>query len=537
MPTAPQTELNHPEEVVATNPSGDHSPANLVNPQQTNSTAPAADFVAESEPEAAELKYDFAKRHKIIVEDGIIYYSQETEPWALFEVQRFLHMHAINPQFNKIDSDELTSQISKKYTHDDVVSSSISQSMEDIDLSQLAAAIPMAEDLLATSTENSPSIRLINALLTKAIQINASDIHFETREEKFCVRFRIDGVLRDILQPQRELAPLLLSRLKIMANMDIAEKRIPQDGRISLNLGDRRIDVRVSSLPTQNAERIVLRLLYKDSSLLQLDSIGMFAEDVKTFRDLLDKPNGLLLVTGPTGSGKTTTLYAALNYIKDDTCNLLTIEDPIEYELDGISQTQVNNKSGMSFAKGLRAMLRQDPDVIMIGEIRDLETAQIAVQASLTGHMVLSTLHTNTAIASLSRMTDMGIEPYLLGSSLIGVIAQRLVRRLCPHCRESHPINESEALVLKRYHAEIPTELFAASGCKKCDNQGYSGRTGVYEVIGINQEIRELMEKNEVESQLIKVARQTSKGLFENGLPLIYSGETTLSELLRISQE
>ena len=493
----------------------------------------------ESEEEgSAELSYDFAKRHKIIVEENEIIYTSDTDPWSLFEAQRFLYARGIKPSFRKLDGEELTQMLGKKYTQDDVVSSSISQSMEDIDLSQLAASIPVAEDLLSSNAENSPSIRLINALLTKAIQINASDIHFETREERFCVRFRIDGILRDILQPQRELAPLLLSRIKIMAQLDIAEKRVPQDGRISLNLGSRRIDVRVSSLPTQNAERIVLRMLYKDSSLLSLGSIGMHEEDLVRFRPLLDRPNGLILVTGPTGSGKTTTLYAALNYIKNDKTNLLTIEDPIEYELDGISQTQVNVKSGMTFARGLRAMLRQDPDVIMVGEIRDLETAQIAIQASLTGHMVLSTLHTNTAVSSLTRMTDMGIEPYLLGSSLIGVIAQRLVRRLCRDCTEPHPISESERLVLERYHADrVPETLYAPKGCPKCDDQGYLGRTGVYELICIDERIQELMEKNAPESQLAKVARQNSKGLFENGLPLVYSGETTLGELLRISQE
>ena len=500
-------------------------------------TAGEAEVAGEADG-PAELSYDFAKRHKIFVEQNEIIYSSDTDPWSLFEAQRFLYASGQKPVFIKVDGEELTKRLGGKYSKDDVVSSSISQSMEDIDLSQLAASIPVAEDLLSSNAENSPSIRLINALLTKAIQVNASDIHFETREERFCVRFRIDGILRDILQPQRELAPLLLSRLKIMAQLDIAEKRVPQDGRISLNLGSRRIDVRVSSLPTQNAERIVLRMLYKDSALLSLGSIGMHEEDLVRFRPLLDRPNGLILVTGPTGSGKTTTLYAALNYIKDEKSNLLTIEDPIEYELDGISQTQVNVKSGMTFARGLRAMLRQDPDVIMVGEIRDIETAQIAIQASLTGHMVLSTLHTNTAISSLTRMTDMGIEPYLLGSSLIGVIAQRLVRRLCQDCMLEHPVSESERLVLQRYQADkVPEKLYAPVGCAKCDQQGYSGRTGVYELICIDEEIQELMEKNAPESQLSKVARKNSKGLFENGLPLIFDGQTTLSELLRISQE
>ncbi len=535
---ADNAEAPAPTAGVAPTAGADATPALAAGTEPSTAEAEAEAQAAGEADGPAELSYDFAKRHKIFVENNEIIYSADTDPWSLFEAQRFLYARGQKPAFIKVDGEELTKRLGRKYSKDDVVSSSISQSMEDIDLSQLAASIPVAEDLLSSNAENSPSIRLINALLTKAIQVNASDIHFETREERFCVRFRIDGILRDILQPQRELAPLLLSRLKIMAQLDIAEKRVPQDGRISLNLGSRRIDVRVSSLPTQNAERIVLRMLYKDSALLSLGSIGMHEEDLARFRPLLDRPNGLILVTGPTGSGKTTTLYAALNYIKNEKSNLLTIEDPIEYELDGISQTQVNVKSGMTFARGLRAMLRQDPDVIMVGEIRDVETAQIAIQASLTGHMVLSTLHTNTAISSLTRMTDMGIEPYLLGSSLIGVIAQRLVRRLCQDCMHEHPVSESERLVLQRYQADkVPEKLYAPVGCAKCDQQGYSGRSGVYELICIDEEIQELMEKNAPESQLAKVARKNSKGLFENGLPLIYDGQTTLSELLRISQE
>src|SRR5690606_36785375 len=314
-------------------------------------------------------------------------------------------------------------------------------------------------------------------------------IHLETFERRLVVRFRVDGVLREVVQPKRELAPLLVSRIKVMAKLDIAEKRVPQDGRISLKVGGREIDIRVSTMPSSAGERVVLRLLDKEGGRLNLDVLGMPSTLRSQLTELLLRPHGILLVTGPTGSGKTTTLYAGLSEINDQTRNILTVEDPIEYNLEGIGQTQVNVKADMTFARGLRAMLRQDPDVVMVGEIRDRETAEIAVQASLTGHLVLSTLHTNSAVGALTRLRDMGIEQFLLASSLIGVLAQRLVRVLCPYCKESRKAGPMEQTFLGLSGASV----YHAVGCVQCNQTGYRGRTGIYELLVVDESIRQMI--------------------------------------------
>ena len=371
---------------------------------------------------------------------------------------------------------------------------------DQINLEQLASDLPKTEDLLDDSTE-APVIRLINAVLSEAIKSNASDIHIEPYEKNLSIRFRVDGILKEILSPSSRIASLLNARIKVMANLDIAEKRVPQDGRISLKLGEKWVDLRVSTLPSNYGERIVLRLLDKSEAKFNLDDLGMPAEQKKVFTRSLAQNNGIILVTGPTGSGKTTTLYAGLNLLNDQSRNILTVEDPIEYAVDGIGQTQVNNKVGMTFAAGLRAILRQDPDVVMVGEIRDKETAEIAIQASLTGHLVLSTIHTNDTLGAITRLIDMGVEPYLLASSLRKIISQRLVRKLSP------------------------------------DGETFSGRQGIFEILDIDQNVKELINDDFSEKKVRDIIDPQHDFLEESGQKLIQKGVTTLEEVRRVLME
>jgi general secretion pathway protein E len=418
-------------------------------------------------------------------------------------------------------------------------SSSTMQMVEDlgaeIDLNSIADAVPETTDLLEQE-DDAPIIRLINAVLTEAVKDGASDIHIESYEKRLMVRFRVDGVLREAVSPKHELAPLLVSRIKVMARLDIAEKRVPQDGRIALKVGGREVDIRVSTMPTAFGERVVMRLLDKQTGRLNLNSLGMEPARKEQLTRLLHKPHGIILVTGPTGSGKTTTLYAGLSDINDASRNILTVEDPIEYNLEGIGQTQVNIKADMTFAKGLRAMLRQDPDVVMVGEIRDVETAEIAVQASLTGHLVLSTLHTNSAVGAITRLRDMGIEPFLLSSSLIGVLAQRLVRVLCEECKfqQQPSILELEFLGEK---ANQDTVLYSPMGCEACNYLGYKGRIGVYELLMINDEVRLLIHTSASEETIIEAARKVTGSIMDDGRRLVLEGITTVDEVLRVSHE
>lgn len=403
-----------------------------------------------------------------------------------------------------------------------------------VDLSSLLEEMPETQDLLEAE-ENAPVIRLINALLTESLREGASDIHFELFETRATVRFRIDGILHDVIAPQRGLHAAIVSRIKIMAGLDIAEKRLPQDGRITLRLAGRPVDVRVSTLPTAHGERVVLRLLDKSTNQLDLDSLGMPSGTLHDLHGLLAQPHGILLVTGPTGSGKTTTLYAALAQMDAKVLNIMTVEDPIEYELDGIGQTQINSRIDMSFARALRAILRQDPDVILIGEIRDLETAQIAVQASLTGHLVLATLHTNDAPSAMTRLVDMGVEPFLLASSSIGVLAQRLVRRLCPACKEAYlpDAAEQELLGIGPDHT-----LYRACGCDACAQTGYKGRTGVYELMVFDENTRTLIHDGANE-QLLR-AHASERGMHslrEDGFARVRNGVSSLDEILRVTRE
>ncbi|WP_156679475.1 type II secretion system ATPase GspE [Sphingomonas profundi] len=403
------------------------------------------------------------------------------------------------------------------------------------DIASLADSAAAVDDLL-DQRDDSPVIRLINALLLEAVKEGASDIHVETQEKHLIVRFRVDGVLRDIVEPKRALAPLLVSRIKVMARLDIAEKRVPQDGRVTLRIGGYDIDARVSTIPTQHGERVVLRLLDRGSTQPDLAGLGMSLRDVATFAGLLERPHGIVLVTGPTGSGKTTTLYAALTRLNDRRRNIMTVEDPIEYELEGIGQTQVNPKTELTFARGLRAILRQDPDVIMVGEIRDQETAQVAVRSSMTGHFVLSTLHTNSAVGSVTRLIDMGVERYLLAPMVVGLIAQRLVRRLCGHCRREDVASETDSLLLGRALA-VGEPVWRAAGCDHCHREGYRGRLGLYEVVVADDRFQALIHDGASEAELTRAARGGGPSLLDDGLAKLREGLTSVEEVARVVRE
>jgi general secretion pathway protein E len=372
----------------------------------------------------------------------------------------------------------------------------------------------------------------LNAFLQQAVKERASDIHIEPYEKELEVRLRVDGILHRVLSPPKIIQDALISRVKIMANLDIAEKRLPQDGRIRLLVGGRDVDIRVSIIPTSFGERAVLRLLDRKQGVLGLWEVGLSQEDVKRLEELLQRTNGILLVTGPTGSGKSTTLYAALNRIHTEEKNIITVEDPVEYQLKGIGQMHVNPKIGLTFASGLRSILRQDPDVIMVGEIRDFETAEIAIQASLTGHLVLSTLHTNDAPSALTRLIDMGVEPFLVASSLIGALAQRLVRVICPHCKESYKPTPEEARYLSS------SVLYRGRGCEKCGDKGYLGRTGIFELLLIDDDIRHMITEK-IDSQSIKnyAVSKGMKVLRTDGFEKAAKGITSVEEVLRVTQK
>jgi len=406
---------------------------------------------------------------------------------------------------------------------------------EQSDLRALAEELPEPEDLMEAD-DDAVIIRLINALLTQAVKENASDIHIEPFENRLVVRFRVDGVLREVLSPQRAIAAPVVSRIKVMAKLDIAEKRLPQDGRIGLRIAGRPVDVRVSTIPAGHGERVVLRLLDKQAGRLDLEKLGMAPAMLAGLNELIHRPHGIILVTGPTGSGKTTTLYAAISRLNDATRNILTVEDPIEYYLDGIGQTQVNTKVDMTFARGLRAILRQDPDVVMVGEIRDLETAEIAVQSSLTGHLVLSTLHTNTAVGAIARLRDMGVEPFLLSSSLIGLVAQRLVRMLDPATREAYPASARELAAFGRPPDERAT-LYRPRPGLPGKHAGYKGRTGIYELIAVDDTMRRLVHERAAEHDLEAYARTRSPSIAADGWDRCIAGHTTVDEVLRVTYE
>ncbi len=481
------------------------------------------------------LPFAFATGFGVVLDyvdaSPVLYYKTDIQLDVLSEVRRFL---GCSFQTEELNEDDFQRHLTLAYQKSDNEASQVAEDLgADIDLSRLAEEIPEMGDLM-DAEDDAPVIRLINAILSQAVREQASDIHVETFENNLVVRYRIDGVLTEVLRPKRMLAPLLISRLKIMAKLDIAEKRIPQDGRISVRIAGHAIDIRMSTIPSAHGERIVLRLLDKQAGQLQLAQLSMAKRASDSFDRMLHSPHGIILVTGPTGSGKTTTLYAGLTHINQTSRNILTIEDPIEYMLPGVGQTQVNTKVNMTFAMGLRAILRQDPDVVMVGEVRDVETAEIAVQASLTGHLVLSTLHTNTAIGAVTRLQDMGIEPFLISSSLLAVMAQRLVRLLCPECKEAYPAPESELRVLGFPETDDVT-LHHPKGCKKCNYLGYRGRVGIYEVVEVDDELRSLIHDNAGEQEMIAHARSQWPSIQDDGKRRVLAGQTSLEEVLRVT--
>ena len=483
------------------------------------------------------LPYGFAKAHGVLLgtrhdTHAELWLRDDASPAALAEVRRLLGC-PLNIQ--RLPLAEFDARLAEAYSGGDNTTAEVMADVgQDIDLSQLMTDLPAVADLLE-SQDDAPIIRMINALLTQAVREGASDIHIEPYERNSVVRLRRDGVLRDIAQPHRGLHAAMASRIKIMASLDIAEKRLPQDGRISLRLAGRQVDVRVSTLPTTHGERLVLRLLDKAGARIGLDTLGMAADTRTRFASLLAQPHGILLVTGPTGSGKSTTLYSALQSMDAARLNIVTVEDPVEYDLPGVGQIQASPRIGLTFAKALRAILRQDPDVIMIGEIRDLETAQIAVQASLTGHLVLATLHTNDAASAVTRLVDMGVEPFLLASTLRGVLAQRLVRQLCPDCRSSHPASTSERALLGD---DCPAQLSRASGCPACGHTGHIGRRGIYELMISDDTLSRLIHDGADEASLRAHARQHGvRSLRDDGLRHLADGITSLEELLRVTRD
>lgn len=484
------------------------------------------------------LRFAFAKRYGVLVTDfenekaKVIYHTKP--PLHVFlEIRRELQKPF---SLHQVSDEEFNQQLVKNYETDSSTAMQMAEDLGDsLTLSDLMQELPHAEDLLEKQ-DDAPIIRLLNALLSEAIKEEASDVHIETFENHVKIRFRVDGILRQVLEPPRVLAPLIVSRIKVMARLDIAEKRLPQDGRITLRIGGRAVDVRVSTMPTNHGERAVLRLLDKNSARLDLAELGMQRESLNLLREIISKPHGIILVTGPTGSGKTTTLYAALTVLNDKQRNILTVEDPIEYDLEGVGQTQVNSKINMTFAKGLRAILRQDPDVVMIGEIRDLETAQIAIQSSLTGHLVLSTLHTNSAIGAITRLDDMGVEPFLLASSLSGVLAQRLMRILCSECKKAEVASEKECEIMG-VPKENPPTIYRPVGCAACRFNGYSGRSGVYELIAIDETLRTMIHDGTSEQQMRKYARTKYPSIRQDGYRRVLLGDTSLEEILRVTGE
>lgn len=483
------------------------------------------------------IPFSFAKQHGVLVteEDNqikVLYHGQPNV-LVLTEIRRHIDLPL---KLEKVDDATFNKLLVKNYETGTTIAMQMADDLgESLNLSDLMHDLPKPEDLLEHQ-DDAPIIRLLNALLSEAIKDNASDVHIETFEDRIMIRFRVDGILREVLEPQRILAPLIVSRIKVMAKLDIAEKRLPQDGRITLRIAGRAVDVRVSTMPTSHGERVVLRLLDKQSAHLDLAELGMLPHTLELMKQLIAFPHGIILVTGPTGSGKTTTLYAALTALNNQTRNILTVEDPIEYDLPGIGQTQVNHKVNMTFAKGLRAILRQDPDVVMVGEIRDLKTAQIAIQASLTGHLVLSTLHTNSAIGAVTRLDDMDIEPFLLSSSLIGLLAQRLIRKLCQHCKQSHLATPGECELLN-ISSDTPPTIYHPVGCANCRNTGYSGRSGVYELIAIDDTLRSMIHDRKPESELRKYVRTRFPSIRQDGYHRVLAGDTSLEEILRVTSE
>ena len=481
------------------------------------------------------LRYTFSRDHGFAVVDSngeapIVIVREDANMHMLPEVRRAIGGPLTLERRSRADFDSLLSELHAV----EGINAEISDEMPAESLDRALEGMPAVADLLA-SEDDAPVIRLINSLIAEAVKNAASDVHLEPFENRLSVRLRVDGVLTEVASLAARMTPYIVSRIKVMARLDIAEKRIPQDGRISLKLGTREFDVRVSTLPARHGERVVLRLLDASQAHFSLEELGMQPVVHEGIQNLLSEPNGIILVTGPTGSGKTTTLYAGLGILNDQSRNIMTVEDPVEYALDGVSQTQVNTKVGMTFASGLRAILRQDPDVVMVGEVRDMETAEMAIQASLTGHLVLSTVHTNSSVAAITRLRDMGVEPFLLASTVKGILAQRLVRKLCGSCKR--PIEDTVEL---REELHIgPDEdvtLMEAVGCPDCGGKGYRGRIGIYELAVIDGNLRRMIQENVSEQDMETYAFQSANTLADSGRELVLKGITTIEEVMRVSR-
>ena len=456
----------------------------------------------------------------------------------LDDLQRVLHWEGIKTCL--APHDEIFIAINMAY--DKTSQGAADQVLQDIDEDDPEAIFSEIEETadLLDDTSDAPVIKLVNLMLSQAVRDNASDIHIEPYKDRVKIRKRVDGILYDMFSPPKHVQAKLVSRVKIMAKMDIAERRLPQDGRIEIRIADKNVDLRVSSLPTAFGERVVMRLLDKSSVLLSLESVGMLKSDLDRFRELIKAPYGIILVTGPTGSGKTTTLYSALSILNQPGVNIITVEDPIEYQINGISQMQVNNKIGLTFASGLRTIVRQDPDIILVGEIRDLETAEVAIQSALTGHLVFSTLHTNDSAGAITRLINMGVEPFLVSSSVNAILAQRLVRKICPHCRDSYKPD-------KDYLARVGLSpikfgdrvLYHGHGCPECMGTGYKGRLGLFELMVLNDTLKSLIlttsDTGQIKRQALASLAMGMRTLRQDGLRKVLAGQTTLEEVFRVS--
>jgi general secretion pathway protein E len=481
------------------------------------------------------LTYAFARDKGLVVmgeeENGIsLGVRAGADPLAIVEARRAL---ARPLRFTHLDAARFERELSEAYARSAIENDEADAAMDSHgDLHALIDDIPQTADLL-DGDDDAPVVRLINGLIYEAVKRRASDVHIEPHEDNLSVRYRIDGVLQEVLTPSRKLAAPLTSRVKVMARLDIAEKRIPQDGRISLSIGGRSIDVRVSTLPSRYGERVTMRLLDTRNALLGLDELGMDEDTLERFRSVLSQPNGITLVTGPTGSGKTTTLYSALSVLNNGQRNVMTLEDPIEYGVDGISQTQMHHKVGLTFAATLRAILRHDPDVVMVGEIRDLETAKVAFEFSSTGRPVLSTVHTNSSVGAIQRLRDMGIEPYVIAATMRAVLAQRLVRKLCDSCKSPHEATEDEKAMFGIPAGE-DHQFYRPEGCMACAQTGYEGRLGVYELLLIDQGLRALIREDVSEDELEARAFASSDTLFRNARRYVVAGQTSVEEVLRV---
>jgi len=488
------------------------------------------------EPFVESVPIGFARSHVVLAlqsQDGgdVELAVGDGKGLAAIDIVRRLFQRPVRPVFVK--PERVREAINHAYEEHGGTTREVLHSMEYDEGIQI---FNESQDLLDSSGK-APVIRLVNQLLFEAIKSRASDIHVQPAENAVVARLRIDGVLFDTIEIPKSLQDEVVSRIKVLGSMNVAEKRMPQDGRATVRIADRVIDLRIASLPTSHSERVVIRLLDKSARLYTLTELGMPGPTLDRFSRLISLEHGLLLVTGPTGSGKSTTLYASLQQIRTSECNILTLEDPIEYELEGVSQTQINEKKGLTFAKGLRNVLRQDPDIIMVGEIRDRDTAVMAIQSSLTGHLVFSTLHTNDSASAVTRMLDLGIEPYLVASSLVGVLAQRLVRRVCAHCRRESPPDEAQQGWLDAQKGFVPERTYIGEGCDVCRGTGFKGRVGIFELLVVDDRCRSLIQKRANASELRDAAVSSGMTLLaEDGLRKVSEGQTALAEVMRVAQ-